>query len=246
MQPVYDLGRVRLWKIRDGYTSSSLAAVEVIDGYRRLEATADPRELVEVLVTVFEQELLGEPGRVAELLLERLKDASASWAQEAYRELRVLSKQVEHARKLASLDPEELLEQADKLMREACNGAPGCTVYEAEKNNKLEQYKKAKELRTLASNATQARQDLPRLEKQHKQLQDTYKRLVLAANSLAIAYWALRGIDSEKQVLSTEQLEKLAVAMIADVGKLSEQQEPPSLLKYLAKTPSQEARAAEG
>ena len=76
-------------------------------------------------------------------------------------------------------------------------------------------------------------------EKYKQHLLDTYKRLVLAANSLAIAYWALRGLDTEKQVLSTEQLEKLAIAMLSDVGKLSEEKEPPTLLKYLAKQPQE-------
>ena len=41
MQPVYDLGRVRVWKSSDGY--GTWVGVEVVDEHRRLEATADPR-----------------------------------------------------------------------------------------------------------------------------------------------------------------------------------------------------------
>ena len=176
MMPVYWLGeRLRLWKTR-GYGSDQLG-LEIIDGYRRLETVAEPDELVQVIVAMFDAELWGseKPSILAEKVVEKLKDAAARWAESLYRELR-----------------------------------------------------------------------RARDEKYKQRVLDEYKRLVLAANSLAIAYWALRGLDTEKQVLSTEQLEKLAVAMIADVGKLSEEKEPPTLLKYLAKTPSQEARAAEG
>lgn len=163
--PLYWLGdRLRLWKTR-GYARDQLG-LEIIDGYRRLEASAEPDELVQVIVALFDAELWGseKPSTLAEQVLEKLKDASARWAVSLYRELR-----------------------------------------------------------------------RARDEKYRQHVLDEYKRLVLAANSLAIAYWALRGLDTEKQVPSVEQLEKLAVAMIADVGKLTEQQEPPTLLKYIAK-----------
>ena len=165
MMPVYWLGeRLRLWKTR-GYARDQLG-LEIIDGYRRLEAVAEPDELVQVIVSMFDAELWGseKPSILAEKVVEKLKDAAARWAESLYRELR-----------------------------------------------------------------------RARDEKYKQRVLDEYKRLVLAANSLAIAYWALRGIDSEKQVLSTEQLEKLAIAMLSDVGKLSEEKEPPSLLKYIAK-----------
>ena len=89
MMPVYWLGeRLRLWKTR-GYARDQLG-LEIIDDYRRLETVAEPDELVQVIVAMFDAELWGseKPSILAEKVVEKLKDAAARWAQAAYRELR--------------------------------------------------------------------------------------------------------------------------------------------------------------
>ena len=193
MEPIYGLGSVRVWAETVYDAGARLVAIEVVDEHRRLVGRASPAELLEVLVTIFERELLGEPGHVPELLLEKLKNAAYTWALDASRRARQLAREIEDEKARTRPEIKWVWEEIKKE------------------------------------------------EKQLAEAIEEYRRLAIAANAVALAYYAVSG------KLPAEELEKLAHAWLGDLPRLREVlEQPPTLEHYLAKTPSQEARAAEG
>ena len=210
LRPIYELSpSIRVSRIEKHLV------VEVKRDTHILEGQADPSDLMEIILTLFERELLGEPDGYTVNILEKLVSASKYWVDNAEQRFKEQLEKLADTAYFARLDPNRLNTEASKIMEGIC-GKPECTNYKCKDKTECMLLQKAETLRKMALKSALAK---GRLEEEKGKTVEAAKRLAQAkllnkllelVYSIAVGKHDVNTVQSALESIKKEYVETLS------------------------------------